>query len=85
MVLRPPDDFISIAKAAPPPPVRPSPAAAVAILRLSEPSSSKPTPAKSEGSIESFVFPFVAFSPSPAKSLVLTASLDDKILKPPPD
>ena len=41
---------VSTAKAAPAPPVRPLPAADAAILKLSEPSSSRPVPAKSVGS-----------------------------------
>ena len=45
----------SIDSADPAPPFRPVPAAAAAIRRLSEPSSSRPVPAKSDGSIVSSV------------------------------
>ena len=45
----------STASADPAPPLRPVPAAEAAIRKLSDPSSSKPAPAKSDGSIASSV------------------------------
>ena len=51
----PPTDNVepskSIDNAEPPPPVKPLPAADEAILKFSEPSASKPVPAKSDTSI----------------------------------
>ena len=65
----------SIDNAEPAPPVKPLPAAAAAILKFSEPSASKPVPAKSDASISNVteLFPLwlvvnvpPVFKPSPA-------------------